>query len=167
MPDPLDDILTLPPAATPPPGLDAGAPPVPAAPILPGGVPGSGEALINMADAFTPLLCRMWARKYHVKWTRAAEAAAKLNKDERATLALVADSAAQFIPALLAHAPKIAAVIFVFLWYSMLTDRRDMIAALAPAPKTPEKATGEELERRRKNHEPTGLPRGRPKKNAE
>jgi hypothetical protein len=169
MTDALDQLLTdkgaLPPVtATPSPAAPGPLAPVPAPP----GEKPSGEALINLVDALTPTVCRMWARRYKVKWTRSLEAAARLTADERKTLELVADSAACFIPALLAHSPKVAACIFLYLWYTMLKDRMAEIELQAPEPghKKPEEgvAAGEDLEKRRKNHEPTGLPRGRPPK---
>ena len=172
MTDALDSLMTgagaLPPVTVSlPPGSGGTLTPKTVPPVLVAD-PADGEALINLVDALTPTVCRMWARRYKVKWDRTLEAAARLTGDERKTLSLVAGSAAQFIPALLQHSPKIAACIFLYLYYTMLKDRQLDIEGRSPAPgaDTPKAGTvqPDELAKRRANHEPTGMPRGRPKK---
>jgi hypothetical protein len=172
MTDALDTLMagagTLPPVTVPLPTVGSEKPGLPAKPVPPVADPADGEALINLVDALTPTICRMWARRYKVKWDRTLESQARLTGDERKTLSLVAGSAAQFIPALLQHSPKIAACIFLYLYYTMLKDRQLDIEGRAPAPgaDTPKPGTvpPDELAKRRANHEPTGMPRGRPKK---
>ena len=91
-----------------------------------------GEALINMCDALTPMAMRMVAMRYRVKWTTQLEKNCRLSETEKQSLRICAASAAGFVSGLVSQSDKIAGVIFLGLWGSMMWSKAGEIKEQAP-----------------------------------
>jgi hypothetical protein len=95
-----------------------------------------GEALIGMCDALTPMAMRMVAMRYRVKWTTQLEKSCRLSETEKQSLRICAASAAGFVSGLVSQSDKIAGVIFLGLWGSMMWSKAGDIKELAPPKET-------------------------------
>jgi hypothetical protein len=140
----LDDLVKAQPGPTPPgsPGTLTGNSeaaaaaaaakpgPIPAA----GQAPADGESLISFIEMITPLVCRMTAIRYGVKWTKEMETESRLSREEKASLRLSANGAAPLIGGLLNDQRWIALGFFGMTYAAMISDRAGKIKDRKPKP---------------------------------